>query len=193
MIALKGNQGKLHETIKDSFELAEQGSKRLTVYVTEDEINGDHGRLGERKIEVILAAELTGHIDAHRQQLNSLICITYTRSLPTETLMERRYYISSLAPNSPQDILNTIRAHWQVEYCLHWSLDVTFREDNHRIRDERTATNLSWLRNFCLGLLKRQASFRQVSGVNSVKFVPALNISPRLLLKFRCVYPGVNS
>lgn len=160
VIALKGNQGKLHEAVKDSFELTDQGSKRLTIYTAEDEVNGDHGRIDERRIEVIPAAELTGYIDTRWQELNSLIRITYTRSSPTEMTIERRYYISSLTPSSPQKILNTIRAHWQVENCLHWSLDVTFREDNCRIREERSATNLSWLRKFCLGLLKREPSFK---------------------------------
>ena len=40
----------------------------------------------------------------------------------------------------------------------HWSLDVTFREDDCRIRDENAALNMSWLRKFSLGLLKNEIS-----------------------------------
>lgn len=57
-------------------------------------------------------------------------------------------------------ILQAARTHWQVENTLHWSLDVTFGEDNCRIRDENAAVNFSWLRKFALGLLKKESSFK---------------------------------
>ena len=38
MIALKGNQGELHETVRDSFILSDQGAKALTVHRAEDEV-----------------------------------------------------------------------------------------------------------------------------------------------------------
>jgi hypothetical protein len=43
---------------------------------------------------------------------------------------------------------------------LHWSLDISFTEDDSRIRDENAALNMSWLRKFALGLLKNEASFK---------------------------------
>jgi len=109
---------------------------------------------------VILAKQLGDHIDSRWQQLNSLIRMTYRREEPAETQLEQRYYISSLAPDNPEVMLKTIRAHWQVENCLHWSLDVSFREDNSRVRNENMAVNMSWLRKFCLGLLKKEGSFK---------------------------------
>jgi predicted transposase YbfD/YdcC len=50
--------------------------------------------------------------------------------------------------------------HWQVENSLHWSLDVTFNEDDCRIREENAAVNFSWMRKFALGLLKNETSFK---------------------------------
>lgn len=160
VIALKGNQGALHETVKDSFILSDQGSRALDIYRAEDEVNADHGRIDERFIEVISATQLKGHIDERWKNLNSIARITYKRTEPNQVIIESRHYISSLSPEKPDLILKAIRAHWQVENCLHWSLDVTFREDNSRIANENAATSMSWLRKFCLGLLKNESSFK---------------------------------
>ncbi len=160
VIALKGNQGALHEVVKDSFALNDQGYQALTLIRADDEVVAHHGKIEERYIEVIPAIELKNLIDARWKQLNSVIRITYTRTEQDKIVTEHRHYISSLSPDEPRVIMKAIRAHWQVENCLHWSLDVTFREDNSRIRDENAAINMSWLRKFCLGLLKNEKSFK---------------------------------
>ena len=68
--------------------------------------------------------------------------------------------ISSLDPKQSDKILRSIRDHWQVENNLHWVLDVTYREDQSRIRDENSALNMSWLRKTALGLLKRAENIK---------------------------------
>jgi len=54
---------------------------------------------------------------------------------------------------------------WGIENSLHWVMDVTFREDESRIRKDNGAENVSWLRRLAVTLIKhnttRQASFRQ--------------------------------
>lgn len=160
IIALKGNQGNLHETARETFEFTMLPDSNLTTYEAVDEVNADHGRIEERSITVIPAIELKGQINLKWKKLNSLIRITYTRISQDKHVTENRYYISSLEPSEPKVILNAIRSHWQIENCLHWSLDVTFKEDNSRIRDENAAANMSWLRKFCLGLLKKENSFK---------------------------------
>lgn len=160
VIALKGNQGALHELARESFILQDKGSKVLTVYKATDEINGEHGRIEERFIEVIPSRELKAFIDPRWEKLNSLARITYTRTEQNVVVTEHRHYISSLLPTNPEAILKAIRAHWEVENCLHWSLDITFKEDNCRVRNENAAVNLSWLRKLSLSLLKRETSFK---------------------------------
>ena len=44
--------------------------------------------------------------------------------------------------------------HWRIENCLHRQLDVTFREDESRIRDRNAAENFALLRRVALSLLK---------------------------------------
>ena len=74
------------------------------------------------------------------------------REINGEKTTEHRYYISSIAPKQPDNILKSIRAHWQIENNLHWVLDVAYREDQSRIRDENSAMNIPWLRKIGVGL-----------------------------------------
>lgn len=159
IISLKGNQGQLHELVKETFSLCDQGQKTLSVYHADDEIASEHGRIDERHIEVIPTDLLKDQVDAQWVGLNSIVRIISKRSIGDDTSKEARFYISSLPATEPETILMAIRAHWQVE-CLHWHLDITFREDNCRIREVNAATNYSWLRKCCLGLLKKEKSFR---------------------------------
>jgi predicted transposase YbfD/YdcC len=65
-----------------------------------------------------------------------------------------RYYISSLRRNGPQ-FAHAVRNHWGIENSLHWSLDMTYREDESRVRNRTFANNLSWLRRLTLSLIKQ--------------------------------------
>jgi predicted transposase YbfD/YdcC len=66
-----------------------------------------------------------------------------------EASIETRLYISSLPPD-PALILGACRSHWSIENNLHWQLDVTFREDDCRIRKDHAATNLAMIRHATL-------------------------------------------
>ena len=58
VIGLKGNQGALREVVEDSFSLFDKGRKSLSANDAKDNIDGDHGRIDQRKIEVIDAEQL---------------------------------------------------------------------------------------------------------------------------------------
>ena len=68
--------------------------------------------------------------------------------------VETRYYISSLAMRVKQ-FAHAVRSHWGIENSCHWSLDVTYREDDSRIRDKHLRENFAWLSRFTLSLLKQ--------------------------------------
>lgn len=162
VITLKGNQGALHETVKDSFVLHDKSSGVIKVHRADAEIVSEHGRIEERFIEVMGTDKLHEMIDARWKDLHSIARITYTSTEPAtgEITIEKRHLISSILPDKPEKILHAARTHWQVENTLHWTLDVTFSEDDCRIRDENAAVNFSWLRKFALGLLKNETSFK---------------------------------
>ncbi|RJG27218.1 ISAs1 family transposase, partial [Massilia cavernae] len=96
----------------------------------------------------------------HWSGLQSLIMIESTREIigrnsSGKTSVERRYYISSL-PAKAAHLAQTVRAHWGIENCMHWVLDVAFREDDCRIRVGEAAQNFAILRRIALNLLKNE-------------------------------------
>jgi predicted transposase YbfD/YdcC len=68
--------------------------------------------------------------------------------------IEVRYYISSLIVNVIQ-FARAVRGHWGIENSCHWSLDMTFREDDLCLRDRHLRENFAWLNRFVLSLLKQ--------------------------------------
>jgi predicted transposase YbfD/YdcC len=65
-----------------------------------------------------------------------------------------RYFITSLKPEAER-LVRVIRDHWGVESVLHWSLDVTFKEDQSRIRKENSPQNFAAVRRLVLNLLRK--------------------------------------
>jgi predicted transposase YbfD/YdcC len=65
-----------------------------------------------------------------------------------------RYYLSSL-PLGVKRFARAVRGHWGIENSCHWILDITYRSDDSRIRDEHLRENFAWLNRFTLSLLKQ--------------------------------------
>ena len=80
--------------------------------------------------------------------------IRSVNSAPTKVESEIRYVLSS-CPDSPAVLKQAIRSHWAVENALHWVLDVTFREDDSRVRDRTAARNLALLRKIALNIVSQ--------------------------------------
>ena len=151
ILAVKGNQKELFEPIVDTFKLTK------AEHVYNHEINGDHGRIESRKVEAFDVEIIKSQLDLNKwTNIASIICVTYNNH--TKKSEEKRYFISTLAPQDVGRIAHAIRSHWQIENNLHWVLDVVFKEDDSRIRDERTAQNFAWFRKMALGLLAKDGT-----------------------------------
>ena len=72
---------------------------------------------------------------------------------------ELRNFLTSCG-DDPAVLVQAIRRHWSVENALHWVLDVTFREDDSRVRDRTAARNLALLRKIALNLVARDRRSR---------------------------------
>ena len=76
--------------------------------------------------------------------------------------LERRHYICTLTDVGP--FVHAVRAHCTlrgikgIENSLHWVLDVTFREDDSRIRKGYAPENFSIVRQIAINLLKKEPS-----------------------------------
>jgi len=159
VLRVKDNQGHLHQDIAEWFTYADEvkfQDMQHDDYVT---VNKRHGRIETRRCCVIddpLAFEHIRHYDGWAD-LQTIVRVQRTRQLPDKMEQETAYYISSLAPNARQ-ILDATRQHWGVENSLHWVLDVTFREDEARIRKDNSPQNFAVLRHIALNILKQDAS-----------------------------------
>lgn len=152
-MALKGNQETLHQAvidyIDDKVETDFVDVKARLHQTTET----GHGREETRTyVQMPAPKSLPGHnLWSGLKSIGMVVseCIRNGK----ETL-EVRYYISSLGV-SVKRFAHAVRSHWGIENSCHWSLDVTYREDDSRIRDQHMRENFAWLNRFTLSLLKQ--------------------------------------
>src|SRR5215831_17190985 len=76
---------------------------------------------------------------------------------------EKRFFLSSL-PSEDERQIAAIRQHWSIENSLHWVLDVTFREDTSRVREQHARQNLALLRKIAINLIHHSTSTGSVRG-----------------------------
>jgi predicted transposase YbfD/YdcC len=121
--------------------------------------NGDHGRIETRRLWACWDVHLLGQLAKDWPGLKSLIAVERTRELNGKTSVERHYYISSLdRRRTARQFAVYTRGHWSIENNLHWQLDVSFNEDQRRIRTGHGAENFSRLCRSSLNLLKNETS-----------------------------------
>jgi len=89
--------------------------------------------------------------------LQTIVRIRRERRLGDKVETETTYYLSSL-PNQAERILAATRAHWSIENSFHWLLDITFREDDSRIRIGNSPQNMAVVRHLALNILKTHKS-----------------------------------
>lgn len=157
VLALKENQGRLYEDVVATFDEADELAFAHVPHTYAKTVNKGHGRLEVRECWAI---DRSDYIEALRDwikwpHLRSLVRIRAERRIGNVTSVEDRYHITSL-PGHADHLLTIIRSHWGVENELHWSLDVTFRDDDCRVRKGNGAQNFSILRRLALNLLKRE-------------------------------------
>ncbi len=83
------------------------------------------------------------------------MCVESVREVNGQTSIERRYFISSLDGQDIPVMLGYVRGHREIENKLHWSLDVTSREDDLRNRVGHSAENFPRIRRLVLNVLRR--------------------------------------
>jgi predicted transposase YbfD/YdcC len=158
VLALKGNHGKLHEQVGEFFAIAEQYRYEALDAKSDETCEKDHGRIESRRVIALSSAHLE-QVGAW-SGLKSMIMVESIREMGEKRTSERRFYISSLEPDSKQ-IGKAIRAHWGIENKLHWCLDVTFKEDACRTRTGHAAENFNTIRKITMNLLRQETSMKR--------------------------------
>ncbi len=181
VLQVKKNHAGLHHVMEETFdELTGRGIDDVS-YAFHEEVDGGHGRIETRRI---WTTDWTGWYSDRKKwkHLQSFVCVESERTVGDQTSIERRYYISDLDSRDAQAMLGYIRGHWGIENKLHWSLDVTFREDGLRQRKGHSAENLSRIRRLALNLLRQDKSLKV--GAKAKRFKASLD--PNYLLKTLC-------
>jgi predicted transposase YbfD/YdcC len=151
VLALKGNQETLHQAVIDYIkEQLEKDRTKAREYVTTET---GHGR-EETRVYLQLPAPKSLPGFTLWEGLRTIGVVTSRCLRDGKETIEVRYYISSLAMGVKQ-FARAVRGHWGIENTCHWVLDMTYREDESRIRDQALRENFAWLNRFTLSLLKQ--------------------------------------
>ena len=154
VLALKGTQGALREDVE--LFATEQKAKDFadTTISVDQTVDGDHGRIETRR--VIVVHDVAWLQERHQWPgLKGLVIIEAVREIGPKTERETRFYLTS--SNLRADRLGAIvRDHWAVENGLHWILDMTFRDDECRIRTENAPENFVTLKHMAVNLARRK-------------------------------------
>lgn len=171
VLMVKGNQGNLHKAIIAYFNEAVEKDFEGITYSYYETIEKNHGRLEIRRYWTIDNLKWLDNTNRW-QKLTSVGMVESERHLNNEVSIEKRYFISSLDSNA-QRFGRVVRGHWSVENNLHWSLDVSFNEDQCRVRTGHGAENFAVIRHIALGLLKQEKSAKV--GIKNKRLKAAAN------------------
>jgi predicted transposase YbfD/YdcC len=161
LLAVKDNQPTLHAEIKSYFQTAPSGE--VDRFET---VGKDHGRLEIRTHSVSYAVDWTSsersYPGAPRFPKLATIGTVVSRIERGEKIeTEQRSYISSRALSAAA-FADAVRSHWAIENNLHWTLDVTFKEDQSRLRAGHGAKNMAVVRHFALNLVRQAGDKRSI-------------------------------
>ena len=159
VLSLKGNQGNLHDDVKLFFSNQKENNfKDISVDYYET-VDADHGKIEIRKYWT------TSDIDwlqskENWKNLETICMVERERQFDHETVCETSYYIGSIEDNA-EHFAHAVRSHWGIENSLHWVLDVSFREDESRIRKGNAPENFAVLRHIALNMIKKETSLKK--------------------------------
>ncbi|MCB1374498.1 MAG: ISAs1 family transposase [Rhodobacteraceae bacterium] len=163
LLAVKANQPTLRAEVEAAF--AEAGELD-----THADLDKGHGRIEERRTTVLRD---TDWLEGARRfpgelRLPKAACLVRAETR-VETRVESkgapraetRYFISSRAL-TPHEAATVVREHWAIENRLHWVLDVTFADDQSRLRKGHGARNMATVRHFALNLVRTATDKRSI-------------------------------
>jgi predicted transposase YbfD/YdcC len=181
VLAVKQNQPTLYEQVEGAIDEAlEQDAEAIAEHQT---VETGHGRQETRTYAIFPKPESVDPEGLWRDLSAVGIAISERVDSQGRGSMETRYYILSRRISAPE-FAAAVRGHWSIENNLHWQLDVSFREDECRVCRDHAPANLSVIRRFALGLLKRETSCRK--GIEIKRMKCAGNDEYRETVLFKC-------
>jgi predicted transposase YbfD/YdcC len=161
LLAVKANQPTLRSEIESFFADAPPAGLESTT-----DADKGHGRIEQRTVTV---AREVDWLDGDRRfpgelrlpDVAAIIRVASRAELKDRCRFETRYYISSATLSAPR-AAEAVRSHWAIENSLHWVLDVTFGDDQSRVRKGHGAKNMAVVRHFAINLARTAKDKRSV-------------------------------
>lgn len=159
VLALKENQSTLHDNVELFFQDYLNSATNQSALDFYQSTDGDHGRIEIRKYWTTSDINWLQGKESWKN-INTIGMVQRERHVGENISIETSYYISSIE-NDAKRFGHAVRSHWGIENSLHWVLDVSFREDESRIRKDNAPQNFAVLRHMALNLLKSETSLKK--------------------------------
>jgi predicted transposase YbfD/YdcC len=161
LLAVKANQPTLRSEIETFFAAAPAASLDSTT-----DIDKGHGRIEQRTVTIArevdwLHGERRFPGEIRLPDVATIIRVASRAELRDRSRFETRYYISSAALTAAR-AAEAVRSHWAIENSLHWVLDVTFGDDQSRLRTGHGAKNMAVVRHFAINLMRAVRDKRSI-------------------------------
>jgi len=161
LLAVKANQPTLRAEIESFFADADPADLDSTT-----DVDKRHGRIEQRTVTVARQVDwLNGDRrfpgEIRLPGLATIVRVASRAELKDRGRFETRYYISS-ARLSADRAAEAVRSHWAIENSLHWVLDVTFGDDQSRLRTGHGARNMAVVRHFAINLVRTVKDKRSI-------------------------------
>ncbi len=157
VLALKDNQPLLFEAVQQHFVDAHQSEEQMPQMREHNTVEKGHGRIESRPYFHSPIPQNIRHLFVDWPGAKSLGQAINAIERDGKRSSEVRYFVSSLDVGVKK-FANAVRGHWAIENKLHWTLDVTFNEDQSRIRKDHGAENFALLRRYVLSIIKLDTS-----------------------------------
>jgi predicted transposase YbfD/YdcC len=189
VISLKGNQETLHEEVKEYFlDKETEGSlKNLNITENPEEskktsiqmqktIEKGHGRIENRTY--YYSTDIKWMVDAKKdwEKLTGIGMVIREVDTKKEKTIEKAFYVGSV--NNVNDFASAVRNHWGVE-SMHWSLDVTFRDDENRTKKWKSPQNMAVLKRIAFNTVKSDTQKYPKKSMASRRFIASMNFMYR--------------
>lgn len=164
VLQVKENQPLLHEKVKTLLDEAKLEKMKGWEGSRFEQTNGGHGRIQTRRVWLTTEVE---HLGPDLLELwptvKAVAAVERQREvIGQEKSLERHCYILSDVTCTAARVAQIIRNHWSIENGLHHVLDVSFNEDQSRVRKGHGQENLSRLRRLTASLLRQNPDKRSI-------------------------------
>lgn len=159
ILPAKDNQPKLTQAIEDYFlEASEEDFQRKEIKTYEKK-EKNRGRQEYRKYWMSEDLSTLKELERFKEWkgLKSIAMVYRRREEEGKISEEETFYITSLKADA-KTFARHVRNHWEIENKLHWRLDISFKEDQCRIRETTAVANIAILRHFGMNFLKKETS-----------------------------------